>query len=390
VRILTLTTSYPLHAGDMSGVFVARMAHELTRLGHEVRVLTPDDHRPPDARGARSEVHVRPVPYARPRALQRLCHGHGMPENLSRTPALALLAPGLVRRLHAATWRASAEADLLLTHWLLPAGVIAAGIAAARGLPHVAIAHSGDVSLPARFLPAPLRLRFHEHLTRGTARVAFTHRALAARYRERFGAPPSPVITPMGVEPPRAPAARSAWSTESPLKVLCVARLTRVKGVDLLLDATRTRPEVELTIAGDGPLAPRLRAQAAPLGERARFLGHVSPEALPELYARHHLLAVPSRVLPTGRSEGVPHALLDAMAHGLPVVASRVGGIPDVVTEGVNGWLVAPERADAIGHGLDAARAAGGALADMGRGAADMTSDYAWSRVVARIGEGFW
>ena len=390
MRILTLTTSYPLHAGDMSGVFVARMAHELTRRGHEVRVLAPDDHLARGVAPPAAQVEVTRVRYAMPRALQRLCHGDGMPENVARTPALALLAPSLVRGLYAATWRASAQADLLLSHWLLPAGLIAARIAAARGLPHVAVAHSGDVSLPARLLPAPLRRRVHDALSRGTARVAFTHHALAARYRERFGAPPSPVVTPMGVDPPRRPASRRAPAAGSPLEVLCVARLARVKGIDLLLDAARSRPDLRVTVAGDGSLARRLRAQAAPLGARARFLGRVSPDALPDLYARHHVLAVPSRVLPTGRSEGVPHVILDAMAHSLPVVASRVGGIPDVVQEGACGWLVPPGDAAALGRGLDVAREAGPRLAEMGEAAARAAEACHWPRVVARIGEGMW
>ncbi|MFO0877267.1 MAG: glycosyltransferase [Gemmataceae bacterium] len=131
---------------------------------------------------------------------------------------------------------------------------------------------------------------------------------------------------------------------------LLVARLSPEKSIDTLLDAIalvrRTHPDIRLQIAGDGPLRSSLEAQASQLqlGEAVRFLGQVSD--IPGLLRQARLFVLPSR------TEGISLTLLEAMARGLPVVTTRVGGNPEVVAEGVTGWLVPPgtpaSLADAI------------------------------------------
>ena len=119
-----------------------------------------------------------------------------------------------------------------------------------------------------------------------------------------------------------------------------VGSLTPEKGLDALLEAmpqlARQYPELRLCILGDGPLGPFLRKQAQDLGlqDRICFVGNVAD-------LRPWLTAFDLFLLPS-RSEGLPYALLEAMAMGRPVVASRVGGIPEVVLDGRTGALVPP------------------------------------------------
>jgi glycosyltransferase involved in cell wall biosynthesis len=151
-------------------------------------------------------------------------------------------------------------------------------------------------------------------------------------------------------------------------EVLFVGRLVRSKGADLLLEAlARLQGDWRAVIAGDGPEAPALRRQAARsgLGGRVTFTGWLGDEALSAAYSRAALVAVPSRW-----PEPFGIVGLEAMAHARPVVAFRVGGIPEWLQEGVGGSLAEPGDVGALAgrmqsildHPQDAAR-----LAERGR-----------------------
>lgn len=116
--------------------------------------------------------------------------------------------------------------------------------------------------------------------------------------------------------------------------VVCVARLAPVKGVEHLVRAAPLLPGVSFAIAGTGPEESRLRELASALGvsDRVSFLGYVNPVA--PLLASADLVVLPSL------SEGLPMTALEAMALARPVVASRVGGLPEVVESCETGLLV--------------------------------------------------
>jgi len=122
-------------------------------------------------------------------------------------------------------------------------------------------------------------------------------------------------------------------------------RLIPKKGLVTALTAfaifAREHPRATFTIAGEGPQLAELRALtgALPIAERVFFTGFLSQEKLRALYAESHLFLHPSETGPEGDQEGVPNAMLEAMASGLPVVATRHGGIPEAVEEGVSGFL---------------------------------------------------
>ena len=106
-------------------------------------------------------------------------------------------------------------------------------------------------------------------------------------------------------------------------------------------------PHARFTIAGEGPQRADLEKLASELGvaERVRFAGFVSQEELRRLESEAHLFIHPSELGADGDQEGVPNAMLEAMASGLPVCATQHGGIPEAVEHGVSGLLVA-ERDD--------------------------------------------
>jgi glycosyltransferase involved in cell wall biosynthesis len=136
-------------------------------------------------------------------------------------------------------------------------------------------------------------------------------------------------------------------------EVLTVGRTVPAKGQALLIEAVaelaRRDVDVRLTIVGDGPQLKELRELAARLGVSANieFAGAVGQDEMPFYYARADLFAMASF------AEGLPVVLMEAMASGIPVVASQITGIPELVEPGVNGVLVAPGRADDLADALE-------------------------------------
>jgi glycosyltransferase involved in cell wall biosynthesis len=137
------------------------------------------------------------------------------------------------------------------------------------------------------------------------------------------------------------------------LKILCVARLHSVKGLIYLIEACGILRErnidFECTIYGEGPERDSLekRIKELELESVVKLPGAISNEQLPVIYARHSLFVLPSL------SEGAGVVLMEAMASYLPVVASNVGGIPEIVEDKVNGLLIEPEQPDKLAEAIE-------------------------------------
>lgn len=195
---------------------------------------------------------------------------------------------------------------------------------------------------------------------------------------ERLLVVPNFIDLPGGATPLHA-------SPASPETIIFVGTLSPIKGVEHLLAAAPLvlahHPRARFLIVGDGSERQRLEAQCDALNLRAQveFAGRVEREATAEWYCKAGIMAVPS----LDEAQGI--VVLEAFAHGLPVVASRVGGIPDMVEEGVSGLLVPPGDAEALAAGINRllderdlwARCAAGAAAAAGR--------YSWERGILRI-----
>jgi glycosyltransferase involved in cell wall biosynthesis len=134
---------------------------------------------------------------------------------------------------------------------------------------------------------------------------------------------------PDGVEPLPIP-------LKTPIKAVTVGRLIPLKQVDRLIEALREIPELGLVVVGDGPERPRLERIAQELGVSGRvyFAGQRSKKETLSLMAACDFFVLNST------HEGLPHAILEAMALGLPVIATAVGGTPEVVRDGETGVLV--------------------------------------------------
>ena len=146
--------------------------------------------------------------------------------------------------------------------------------------------------------------------------------------------------------------------TDGAWRCVQACRLIAKKGLVTSLRAfaefAREFPRAEFTIAGEGPQLQELRALADELGlsERVAFPGFLPQEKLRALFAGAHLFLHPSELGSDGDQEGVPNAMLEAMAGGLPVVATQHGGIPEAVEHGVSGLLTPEGDAPSLAQSL--------------------------------------
>jgi colanic acid/amylovoran biosynthesis glycosyltransferase len=155
-----------------------------------------------------------------------------------------------------------------------------------------------------------------------------------------------------GVDPERyAPEPLEARDRD---RVVCVASLSPKKGHVHLIDAvallSEGHPSIALDLVGDGPERDRIVGRARDRGveHRVRLHGTRPSEDVRAALAGARLFALPSVRLRGGRMEGIPVALMEAMASGVPVVASRLSGIPELVEDGVTGLLVTPGEPSAL------------------------------------------
>ena len=306
----------------------------LDERGHDQRIVTAFRPGAPrhEAWGDRAVVHRVGLPVRRMRQLWA--------------------TPAAVTALRLGRW-----ADVVHAHQgediaVLP---IAGAVATMRGLPlvitmHCSLTHTLKALDPRsrmlRALGAPLEARV---VPRADAILVLSEtirgRLLSA------GVDGSLVsVVPLGIDLDRFRPPSLRLPSEPP-SIAYVGRLARAKGVDVLLDALAMmgRGDVTLRVIGDGPERAALERRARNLGIAARvdFFGALPPEEVAGLAATRHLLVVPSRYEELGRVN------LEGMAMGLPVVATRTGGIPDVVRDGVNGLLVPVEDPRALATAIE-------------------------------------
>jgi glycosyltransferase involved in cell wall biosynthesis len=175
-------------------------------------------------------------------------------------------------------------------------------------------------------------------------------------------------VVPNGIELP-------ALSATHRGRFLAVGRLIPDKGMDVVIDAVAGAQGL-LTVAGEGPERSGLEARARRHGLDVRFEGAVERARLDTLYRECHAVVLASR-----RGEGLPNVLLEAFAHGKPVVATPVTGVRDLVRDGVNGLLVPPGDPLALRDALARLLHERGLAERLGQAGRATVEEFAWEKV---------
>lgn len=343
--------------GNATAVHLQRWAGAYASLGHTVDILSI---RSAEVRGA--TVHTMAVgPPNSPGAFWTLL-------------SYLRLAVGARRRVR------SLGPDVVNPHFVTTSGVIAriAGIH-----PIVLTAWGSDVIPPDGVgLPGPLRW-LNAWALRGADRVTAASRYLAG-WVERAGGADVDLI-PFGVDTDRFRPAEEP--TPGPFTVGAVKSLQAKYGTRYLIEAiavlVRSVPSVRLLLAGEGPERSRLEALASQLGiaRRVEFLGHVAHDEVPALMQEFDVL-----VNPTVVPEAFGVVVLEASASGLPVVATAVGGVPEVCLDEVTGLLVAPRDPAALAAALSALAVDEDRRASLGRAGRTFVAErFGWSAGIAAM-----
>jgi glycosyltransferase involved in cell wall biosynthesis len=345
MRVLYLVTAYPRHDGDVITPWLVQAIRELRKIGVEVDVLAPSyrgltDH-------TIDGVRVHRFRYA-PARIEDLTHDQTTPDRLRTRPASLALVPGYVAAgtFAAARLLRTGRFDLIHALWPLPHGLMAWPASRASNVPLVCTFFGVEL----RWLQSEWRLfaPVMRQLVRACAATIVISSHTAHALRELVpDAQPTWIPFAAALEPPTAVAYRRAQASE-PFELLFVGRLVERKGVHVLLQALAHAPfraNVRLEVLGDGPERTRLEDDAARLGlrDRVRFRGLVTQREKEESLARCDALVLPAVIDDKGDTEGQGVVVLEAMLCAKPVIASRIGGIVDMVREQETGWLVPPE-----------------------------------------------
>jgi len=351
MRILHVVTAFPRTSDDVIVPWLVELLKRLKAAGHEVEVFTSSYRGAPDQVFAGIPVHR--FRYF-PRRWENLTHEEAAPDRMKRSLLYRLMPACFVVAGMAAIWRLCRRTryDVIHVHWPLPLALF--GWAAQRARPARLVTTFYGVELRWVKGALPFLKGFLAWAARRSDHVVAISNYTAGELRELADVPIE--IIPYTTSLPDVDSAPAERDGTGP--VLFVGRLVERKGVAHLIEAIarlgRGDEGARLEIVGDGPERPGLEALAGRLGVASRvvFRGKIPPDELQASYARAAVCVLPSVLDARGDTEGLGVVLLEAMNHGTPVIASRVGGIPDIVEDGVSGLLVPPGDADALAAAL--------------------------------------
>lgn len=348
LKVLVFSTLYPNQREPLKGLFVEQRVRQWHAAGRtETRVVAPVPWWPFKQSAFGKYADYAQVPASESRKGLSVLH--------PRYPVLPkigmTLAPLVMALALLPTFRRAAREwpfDLIDAHYFYPDGVAAVLLGAWLNKPVVVTARGSDINLLTRYwLPRTM--------IRWAASRAAMNVTVARALRDRLiaiGTDPAHVqVVPNGVDvemfvPTDREAARKQLNLPSPL-MLSVGRLVKAKGHDLAIEALQQLPGWHLAIVGDGD-GESLRRHAQRLGvaDRVILAGALAQSQLAPWYSAADVLVLASEM------EGMPNVVLEALACGTPVVASRVGDVADIVSSPAIGRVLPERTASAIAQAV--------------------------------------
>ncbi|GEM_PF-6028280 len=373
--LMVIPFYYPIVAG--AEVFAQEVSEELARRGHSVHVLTRGTYSKSGGGLPSNEIHNQVTIH---RVMHRWCDGSS--KSTQSTVAAAFSVPILA--IHTRKLIKQLQPDVIHSH-VFPAGVAATLALLGTGIPQIYAEQQAGFKDYHPFLDNAVGYGLQTWVNRNSRAVQATSHA-GADFAKTHGAEKA-IVIPNGVHLPGNPSSL-IWKEGEPLRICTVSRLEYKNGIDLLLTAVHAmqqeRPslQIQVDIIGDGSRRDELNAQSKSLGlqETVTFHGYLAHETIWEHLQKSHFMVRPSR------QEGFGIAFLESMASGAITIGTEVGGIPDIIQDGVNGFLATPGRADSLTQKLlsvidctdqwDVVRA---------NALRDLTHKFSWARITSDL-----
>ncbi|MBX7142861.1 MAG: glycosyltransferase family 4 protein [Oligoflexia bacterium] len=337
MQITLLTSSFPRHADDDAGIFIARLAQAYSKVGHSGFIVVPRDADEPLDANFEGFI-VKRFAYGI-FSKGALAFGAGMMPNLRRNPALIFQAPGLVWQMARTALRNTQNISIIHANWTLP--LLAAFLVHTRSkLPYIATVRGEDLRLLQNpFARAILRPAYER-----AQAITSVNEEFCTQLKSYFPRKAASIFfIPNGVELQSTTAQeKEAFASKYKLPpkklLLFLGTLIPRKAVEVLIEALKipALSDFHLALCGraeDALYLERLRGIAADVKQRVHFTGPIAPREVPAA------LGAASYYVTASQFEGRPNSVLEALAAGKIVLASSIKEHAEIIKDGANGFL---------------------------------------------------
>lgn len=349
MKICIVTTMFPKYKGDYYGSFVFDEVKAIVDRGFEVHVITQHNSGIPyeeDIDG----IKIHRFRWLEPKTFRALVHFKGFKDNLRLLTYIFSLFINLIKIIR------KYDIEIIHAHSTIPTGLLGVIVSKIMRIPIVITAHGMDINNFENKILFKQLLSFSlRHCNKAIAVSADL-----AKKMNRIGAEEHKIVILRNTvntklfKPIKNQKIRNTYGIEKEdVLILFVGYLDTFKGIFDTIDAfykiINKKPNVKLIMVGTGPEENTLKKRVSKLGlEKAViFTGKLPPTNLPEYYQAADIFVLPSY------TEGLPLSILEAMSCGLPIITTNVGGIPEVVENGKNGFIIDPGDADKLKEKLE-------------------------------------
>ncbi len=386
MKICALVTTFPRFNDDTEVPWLRELIRRLREQGDDVHVWAPSFEGLPSHKIDQIPVHRYRYFF---KSWENLTHDEGAPNKIHKWHykliTLFFMGCGIIKSFFH-IWRQNY--NLLHVHWPFPTALSAILPHFLLKKPYILHFYGADLLIAKRF---PFVRWFLDFFLRHASSVIAISNFTADQVRAIRDIPIT--IIPYGAAIEDPPTGESVpRDVNAPFKILFVGRLIERKGISFLIDAVHLLHyrgvSVQLDIVGSGNLLEELQQQIQTLGADSyiHLHGRVSELQKVEFYQRADLFALPSIIDRKGDTEGLGVVLLEAYLYRVPVVASQIGGIPDVVNDGITGRLVPPGDAEALAQIIRDCLENPKESHRMAQKGFEFVSDYfSWDRIIDQV-----
>ncbi|MEK9628944.1 MAG: glycosyltransferase [Nitrospinota bacterium] len=338
INVSLLSTSFPRFDGDFSGNFVYHFARELSEQGVKLEVIVPDD---PASQSLSENFKIVRFPYFFPRHMQTLAYGSGIVNQKRQLAWLQLTF--LISNFFLTALRSARKSQLIHAFWSA-SGIVASSIGCIKSRPVVITLWGSDKLVAQIPILSSLILKFLKKTSAIICEEADLKSFLIGKgfNEEKIHLIRNGIDLELFQPRNNEESKRNLNLNINDKILISTGSLNKNKNHSLLVDAFKeispAHESWRLFIVGDGEerLALEKQIERSGVSERVKLLGFQDHQTLCKWLNAADIFVLPSR------NEGTPNALLEAMACGLPVIASKVGGIPELIQDNVEGLLFDP------------------------------------------------